>query len=208
MYPEIFIVFFILCIIYYIFIYDPRIDFIASDGKPYKIIDSNNKELNTKKAEMLANLNTKAQKIVKNLHVNKLPTEKIANTTYNRFINCVIGEILEKDGGGYTINKGTKMGICLVTKGKLNDENDAFFVILHELAHVMSSSYGHGVEFKQNFNFIVKLAVKLGLWIEKNYNIDPVDYCGVKVTTSPCTTGECKEDNLDYYYKESLLSYK
>jgi len=100
------------------------------------------------------------------------------------------------------------MGLCLITKGKLNDENDAFFVILHELAHVMSDTYGHGDEFKKNFNFIIKLAIKLKLWKDKNYNIEPVDYCGIKVTSSPCTTGECKDTTLEHYYKESLLSYK
>jgi hypothetical protein len=38
-----------------------------------------------------------------------------------------------------------------------------------------------------------------------------VDYCGVTVTNSPCTglNGQvCDKDNLDYYYKESLMAYK
>jgi len=188
--------------------YDSRIDYLASDGKKYKIVDSKNHEINKKKADMLSRLNQKAHSIVEHMYNKQLPTKEIGDITHNRFINCIIGEIPEKDGGGYTINKGSKMGVCLVTKGKLNNENDALFVILHELAHVMSDSYGHGEEFKQNFNFIVKLAVKLDLWKPTNYDIQPVDYCGVKVTTTPCTDGTCKNDNLEHYYKESLLSYK
>ena len=120
-----------------------------------------------------------------------------------------IGELPngEKDGAAYTKGKG-HIYICCITKGKLNDENDTFFVCLHELAHVMSNSYGHGEEFKTNFNFIVKLAVKLGLWKDPKYEEKSVDYCGVQVTTSPCSYGSCEKNSLDYYFKESLLDYK
>ena len=140
---------------------------------------------------------------------NKLPNKQIADLTYDRFKNCKIGETPngEKSGAAYTINK-TSMYLCLITKGKFNNENDAYFVILHELAHVMSNSYGHGDEFKQNFRFIVQLAVKLELWKPANYEKEPVDYCGVTVTTSPCVNGICNKDKLEHYYKESLLDYK
>lgn len=208
MYQEIILILLILTVVYFMFMYDPRIDFLADDGKKYKIVDSKNNELNKTKANMLSRLNKKAHEIVNHMYDNKLPNKEIADITQKRFMHCIIGEIPENEGGGYTVNKGTRMGVCLVTKGKLNDETDAYFVILHELAHVMSNSYGHGDEFKQNFNFIVKLAVKLKLWKSKNYNLEPVDYCGIKVTTTPCTDGTCTKDNLDFYYKESLLAYK
>jgi hypothetical protein len=71
----------------------------------------------------------------------------------------------------------------------------------------MSNSYGHGEEFKTNFNFIVKLAVKLGLWKDPKYEERSVDYCGVEVTNSPCSGDKCNSNTLDYYYKESLLDY-
>ena len=211
MYLEIFLILLLLVVVYFIFFYDERIDYLASDGNRYKIIDSNNEQLNKTKADMLARLNKKAKQVVNNMYTNQLPTKQIGDITHRRFMHCIIGEIKESEGGGLTVGKGVKMGVCLVTKGKLNDENDAFFVILHELAHVMSNSYGHGDEFKQNFDFIVKLAVKLELWKPKNYHIEPVDYCGVTVTNSPCTglNGQvCDKDNLDYYYKESLMAYK
>ena len=208
MYLEIILIVIFVLIIYFLYFHDTRIDYLAFDGNNYKIIDTHDTNKNKKKADMLARINDKAHKIVKHLKDSELPTKKISQMTYDRFKNCKIGEIPEKEGGGYTINKGTKMGVCLVTKGKFNDENDAYFVILHELAHVMSNSYGHGDEFKQNFDYIVKLAVKLDLWKPKNYSVDPVDYCGVKVTNSPCTGESCNKDNLDFYYKESLLSYK
>lgn len=209
MYQEIILSLIIVTVIYVCFFYDPRIEYMADDGIKYKIVNTNDNEINRKKAEYLSRINKKAKDIVNYMYQNNLPTKEISNTTYERFKNCIIGETPngEKDGAAHTINK-TSMYLCIITKGKFNDENDAYFVILHELAHVMSNSYGHGDEFKQNFDYIVKLAVKLGYWKPKNYEKTPVDYCGIVVTTSPCSGGQCTNDKLDYFYKQSLLEYK
>ncbi len=208
MYQEIFLILIIITVIYFMVLNDSRIEWEAFNGKKYKI-KNDNKELNQIKADFLARIDIKARKIVKHMKDNNLPTKEIASRTHNRFKNSNIGETPqgEKSGAAFTINKGD-IYICCITKGKLNDENDTFFVCLHELAHVMSNSYGHGEEFKTNFNFIVKLAVKLGLWKDPKYEEKPVDYCGVQVTTSPCSGDLCNKNSLDYYFKESLLDYK
>jgi len=208
MYQEIFLILIIITVIYFMFLNDSRIEWEAFNGVKYKI-KNDNKELNQIKADFLARIDIKARKIVKHMNDNNLPTKEIASRTHNRFKNSNIGETPqgEKSGAAFTINKGD-IYICCITKGKLNDENDTFFVCLHELAHVMSNSYGHGEEFKTNFNFIVKLAVKLGLWKDPKYEEKPVDYCGVQVTTSPCSGDLCNKNSLDYYFKESLLDYK
>lgn len=208
MYQEFILILLVFTVIYFIFWNDSRVEWEAFNGVKYKI-KNDNKELNQIKADFLAKIDIKARKIVKHMKDNHLPTKEIADITYNRFKNSNIGETIngEKDGAAHTIGKG-HIYVCLITKGKLNDLNDTFFVVLHELAHVMSNSYGHGEEFKTNFNFIVKLAVKLGLWKDPKYEDKPVDYCGVKVTNSPCSHNNCNKDSLDYYYKESLLDYK
>jgi len=208
MYQEFILILIVLTVIYFMFFNDSRIEWEAFNGVKYKI-KNDNKELNQIKADFLAKIDIKARKIVKHMKDNHLPTKEIALRTHNRFKDSRIGETPqgEKSGAAFTINKGD-IYICCITKGKLNDENDTFFVCLHELAHVMSNSYGHGEEFKTNFNFIVKLAVKLGLWKDPKYEEKSVDYCGVQVTTSPCSNGTCEKNSLDYYFKESLLDYK
>ena len=208
MYQEFILILIVLTVIYFMFFNDSRIEWEAFNGVKYKI-KNDNKELNQIKADFLAKIDIKARKIVKHMKDNHLPTKEIAYRTHNRFKDHEIGETPqgEKSGAAYTINKGD-IHLCCITKGKLNDENDTFFVCLHELAHVMSNSYGHGEEFKTNFNFIVKLAVKLGLWKDPKYEEKSVDYCGVHVTTSPCAYGSCEKNSLDYYFKESLLDYK
>lgn len=205
---EFILVIIIVIVIYFLYTKDNRIEWEAFDGKKYKIRDAKNKETNQKKADMLARLDNKARTIVKYMYDNKLPNGNIAKRTYSRFNGSSIGETPNGDSSAaYTINKG-HIYVCLITKNKFNDENDAFFVILHELAHVMSNSYGHGEEFKTNFNFIVKLAVKLDIWKDPKYENRNVDYCGVNVTNSPCTGGSCEKDSLEHYYKESLMDYK
>tara|TARA_B100001093_G_scaffold518779_1_gene604900 strand:- start:2460 stop:3104 length:645 start_codon:yes stop_codon:yes gene_type:complete len=214
MYKEFIFFIFIFCIIYFFFFYDNRIDWKADNGQTYKIMDSKDPNLNKKKANMLSEINDKAQKVVELMYNQKVPTEKIATKTRQRFNkNFKIKEtpMGEKSGAAYTINKGGlngEMSVCLVTKGKLNNLNDTFFVILHELAHVMSDSYGHGDEFKQNFNFIIAFAVKHDLWTDPKYENRNVDYCGVTVTSSPCSGNQCEENTLNNFYKESLLDYK
>ena len=207
MYQEFILILIIILVTYFFYLNDNRIEYLAFNGKKYKIKDESDNEMNKKKADYLARIDNNARYIIKYMHDNNLPTKEIADRTYERFSKSVIGETPNGDkSAAYTINKGN-IYLCILTKNKFNDENDAFFVILHELAHVMSNSYGHGEEFKTNFNFIVKLAVKLNLWKPAQYENKPVDYCGVTVTQSPCTGGVCNKDNLEYYYKESLLDY-
>jgi hypothetical protein len=59
------------------------------------------------------------------------------------------------------------------------------FVLIHELAHVMSESEGHNDEFMKNFKFLLKETEEGGLYIPIDYSNNPIVYCGVKVTNNP-----------------------
>lgn len=51
------------------------------------------------------------------------------------------------------------------------------YVALHELSHMVSKDYGHGVEFQKNFGIILRKAAELGI-----YNPEckiPATYCGL-----------------------------
>ena len=81
---------------------------------------------------------------------------------------------------GYTINKGDKIGLCID-----DDENTLFFVVLHELAHVITRSYGHDDKFWKNFEFLIKQAVKLNIYDYQNYNKTSINYCNKDITYTP-----------------------
>lgn len=186
---------------------DSRIDtFSTLTNKKYNVRKCEDQDKMNRKADFLANLDIKAHKIVDEMKSRSLPTKEIGEKVYTRFKNSIISETPENDSGAaYTINKGP-ISICIEKNdGSFFDEEDAFFVILHELAHVMSDSYGHGKEFQENFDFIVKLAVKLELWKDKNYQKNHKDYCGVEITTSPCDNDKCSQKQLNYFFQEKLI---
>ena len=64
----------------------------------------------------------------------------------------------------YTIDK-SKIYLCVKDEnGKYYSDNTLMHVILHELAHVQSTSIGHTPEFHQNFEEILAQAENAGLY--------------------------------------------
>lgn len=79
----------------------------------------------------------------------------------------------------FTDNK-TSVTMCLrdpKTK-KPYDDNTLMYVALHELAHIISRSYGHNEEFNRNFQQLRQTAHGLGIF-DMTKPI-PKDYCGMK----------------------------
>lgn len=88
----------------------------------------------------------------------------------------------------YSINKGEKIVFCLRSRddtNKLVDLNIMMFVALHELAHTMTKSIGHTEEFWNNFRILLRNARNLGIYKRVDYDKNPVDYCGTKITNDP-----------------------
>jgi len=136
-------------------------------------------------AKKLHELRAKLIKLVDHCVIN-LPDKTSANRLAKRFFTMGFNETSSTDSSAaYVVNK-QELRLCL--KGK---ENDTMFVLLHELAHVMSGTYGHNEEFKDNMKILVKEAVKLGIYQPTDYTKTPVDYCGVTITSTPCHNNQC-----------------
>ena len=97
------------------------------------------------------------------------------------FLNPLYGTIPLREGySSYTENKSV-IYICLKDQnGKYYDMNTLMYVTLHELAHVLSNNYGHGQEFKDNFNNLLKYAEIKGVY--NKYIPMPNMYCGIIAT--------------------------
>ena len=67
----------------------------------------------------------------------------------------------------------------------LIDINTLTFVALHELAHLMTQSFGHKTEFWKNFKFLLKEAKEIGIYQPDDYKKSPKEYCGMKITDNP-----------------------
>lgn len=79
----------------------------------------------------------------------------------------------------YTIDKGNILSLCLRSKsGDLHDFDTLKFVYLHELSHIAANVFQHGVEFWQIFKIILQEAQAAGLYTPRDYEKNPVLYCG------------------------------
>ena len=88
----------------------------------------------------------------------------------------------------YSENKGDRIVICLRQKTKgypLVEENTIMFVVLHEMAHLMTFSVGHTPEFWANFRRILHDAMGAGIYQNVNYTHSPVPYCGIEINSTP-----------------------
>jgi len=79
-----------------------------------------------------------------------------------------------KSDASYTIDK-RKIYLCTEYNGTLYDDNMLTYVILHELAHVLTPEIGHGAEFMKTFSRLLTVAKTNGLWDENKPRIE--NYC-------------------------------
>jgi len=103
----------------------------------------------------------------------------------NRIKNLSLHENdLDSKYTSYTVNKGDTIALCLRSKknGEIHDINLIMYVVLHELAHVACPEVDHTELFKKIFIFFIKIAVMLDIYENKNYQINPHEYCGIIIS--------------------------
>ena len=145
------------------------------DQNKYLEKEEKNKDNEKQKANKLARVHEKVNILIKSLSLNderRILLEKAP---------LKLEERQDTRDVGYTVNKGEKIGICLTD----DNENALFFVIMHELSHVITKEYGHTEKFWENFEYIIKQAVKLGLYNYKDYNTSPINYCEEEISYTP-----------------------
>jgi hypothetical protein len=120
---------------------------------------------------------------------NKYPNDERINRLVSRMHGVDIQESPnDKDVSSFTIDKGEMISLCIRHKEDLNkfhNDNTLWFVICHELAHVMSVSEGHNQEFVDNFKFLLKESADMYIYNPVDYSKKNINYCGVKVTNNP-----------------------
>ena len=102
--------------------------------------------------------------------------------------NNMVENDLESDSTSYSENKGEKIVVCIRDKAppyRFVDDNTVMFVLLHEMAHLMTTTVGHTPEFWTNFKRVLHDAVQCGIYTSVNYTKTPTAYCGMTITDSP-----------------------
>ena len=58
-------------------------------------------------------------------------------------------------------------------------------ILIHELAHIMTTSEGHKQEFWQNFKFLLEQAKAANIYEPVDYKKNPELYCGMDISDNP-----------------------
>jgi hypothetical protein len=139
-------------------------------------------------ADLLANMRNNVDKLINYLEVHFGSDPRVQRLKKKFNPNRISENLKGSKYTSYSINKGQKIVLCLRSKDrhqKLIDLNTLMFVTLHELAHIMTISIGHTKEFWTNFKFLLKQAVKIGVYQTEDYSKNPKPYCGIQVNDSP-----------------------
>lgn len=86
----------------------------------------------------------------------------------------------------YSVNKGEEVVFCLKSKktGELHKINLLTYVAIHEMSHIGCHEIGHTKLFKKIFQFYASEAVKIGIYEYENYDSNPVEYCGMVLSST------------------------
>ena len=109
---------------------------------------------------------------------------------YKLYINYNPSNISENisfgNGTSYSLNKGEKIVLCLRQKdNSFVDDNTMLYVIIHELAHIITESVGHTDEFWDNYKFLLDEAEDYGIYNSIDYSVENQEYCGMEILDNP-----------------------
>lgn len=156
---------------------------VTINGNTYKVREDNKLE----SAKKLDKLNEKIIILIK--HLDKVDGEYYGvKRLKNRYKASILSELHKGSSNtSYSVNKGEKLVVCMRSKddNTFHDDNTIFFVVLHELAHIMTKSIGHNDEFWNNFRYLLKHCIEIKLYNFQDFNSNPVDYCGIQITDTP-----------------------
>jgi len=168
-----------------------------------KIKGSNNKIYYTRKedkeiaVEKLVKIDKFLEELVSHIKEENSTDEFIQKKLNKEF---VIKEVPKNSKSiGYTINKNA-LYICMRNNyGFEENYNRMYFVVMHELAHIITKSVGHTDEYWNNYKMVIKTAIKHKLYTYENYYDEPVKYCGKMINSSPYIQGGSLSTNNMVY---------
>jgi len=157
------------------------------DGKDYQVQNLPDKQA---AADLMAQIHSNLETLINHYKTDPATiADPRVKTMVERFNpdNMMENELTD-DSTSYSENKGEKIVVCLREKSNgypLIDENTIMFVILHEMAHLMTTTVGHTPEFWTNFRRILQDGTSVGIYRAVNYSKSPVNYCGMTITDTP-----------------------
>jgi len=167
----------------------PLVDVTSTvDNRTYRVRDMSDKQ---EAADLLARVRAKISRLY-GIVKDKFPDKPQVKQWVRNFVpdpSRFLEATPDADHTSYSVNKGEKIHLCLRQREgnneKLVDENVMVFVAIHEMAHAVTSSIGHGPDFWNNFAWLLKQAEANGIYKYQDFKSHPVSYCGIHITDSP-----------------------
>ena len=170
-----------------------KIDVVSTvNNKKYAVIHSGDY---VAVADMLASLEDKARGFISTASV-KYPNDKTIKRI-QKYWTGTISEIPQSDTIAYAVDKKDLFMCVRDNAGNVQQLDDLLFVLLHELSHIMNSTYGHDAHFWKQFKRTLEMANKLGYLPYKNYDDYSVTVCGKTINANPATcvfNGQCESE--------------
>ena len=140
-------------------------------------------------ANILGLIDTRLKTLIR--HINQVKcSDQICNNIKLlaiRYQSLKLSENIYMEDTSFTLNKNETM-LCLAARDKnekIYDINKLMFVVLHEMGHVGSQSYGHNEEFVNLFTFLLEQSIDLGIYTYQDYKQRPEEYCGIYINQTP-----------------------
>ena len=168
------ILFVILIILCKMSLIEKFVDYVVSnyDNNTYKVQKYPSQQ---QAADTLAKINEKVNALINHLR-QKYPDDKRVKRLISRLdMNNLEEAEHERGSTSYTINKGELISLCIRDKNtqkQIHKVNHLMFVIIHELAHIMSVSEGHTNEFMDNFKFLLRESNNCGSYFPVNMKMN------------------------------------
>ena len=162
----------------------------AYNGQKVLVNDGENKQ---KSANLLAEIIERIYKLRNHLKRNrdKYPDNQSCIDLLCENLNEERTQIYENSNSSeytsYSVNKGEEIVFCLKSRKdpyNLHDINLMMYVAIHELAHIGCHEIGHTDLFKKIFAFYLEVAIELGIYKHVDYEIEPLEYCGMILSSS------------------------
>lgn len=158
------------------------------DGKTYRVRDMPDKQ---KAADLMALVRLNMQKL--KLHLESSYPDKVQVVQLKRNFLADAGRMFEStpdaEFTSYSVNKGEAVHFCLRQRDdnheKLVDIDIMTFVAIHEMAHMITKTVGHGPDFWNNFGWLLQEAEQIQIYKHRDFTAHPVNYCGMKITDQP-----------------------
>lgn len=149
----------------------------AATGKEYEVRPGPDAQ---RRADRLAGLELKLRALLE--RGERLAPGDARLAAIRRRWDGTLAETLAPEDVAFSVDKQS-VHLCL----RDEDANSATFVLLHELAHVATTDYGHSDAFWANMRFLLELAERLGLYQYRDYAAAATTYCGHPLGASPLT---------------------